>query len=139
MLIGILDLLEKQGFDSTVPTRLVRHQDPGRYDVHELRRDGWIDYYQGFQRRPVFDGCEQTVAFMGAGKTRARFLGVYRVAGRRDPQSVKLPRGFPFPEWQFDSEYFYDLEAVGGFEVLQDRVVIDWGKGTRSWVQKLRN
>jgi hypothetical protein len=28
---------------------------------------------------------------------------------------------------------------VSGFESLQDRVVIDWGKGTKSWVQKMRN
>ena len=63
-----------------------------RVALHRLRRDGWIDYYQGFQRRPVFDGCEQIVSFMGAGKTRARFLGVYRVVGRREPKNVKLPR-----------------------------------------------
>ncbi|MBR3530787.1 MAG: GIY-YIG nuclease family protein [Bacteroidaceae bacterium] len=29
----------------------------------------------------------------------------------------------------------YDIQEVKGFEVLKDKVVIDWGKGTLSWMQ----
>ena len=35
--IGIVDLLEHYGFDSTAKCKLVRHQDR-QYDVAELRR-----------------------------------------------------------------------------------------------------
>jgi len=139
MLIGIVDLLERHGFDPNTPAKIVRHQHSGRYDVHEMRRDGWIEYYQGFQARPVFDGCQQIVSFLGTEGTRASFLGVYNVVGRRSARTVKLPPAFPFPQWQTDGKYFYDLELAPGYQALQDRVVIEWGAGARSWVQKLRN
>jgi len=44
-LIRLLDLLNLCGFDATKPTVLVRHQDPMRYPIDELRRTGWLELY----------------------------------------------------------------------------------------------
>jgi hypothetical protein len=138
--LGILDLLALYGFDSAFPTKLVRHQD-ARYDVHDLMRRGWLEYYQATQSRPVFDHCERIISFVGTAGTTARFIGVYRVRGRRsksDAREVPRPAGFPSDYFQ-TPRYYYDLEQETAFGDLENRVVIEWGKGTRSWVQRLSN
>jgi len=33
--------------------------------------------------------------------------------------------------------YHYALKKMGGYEDLEDRLIVDWGAGTRSWVQWL--
>jgi hypothetical protein len=135
--LGIVDLLVLRGFDRTRPAKLVRHQD-ARYDVHDLMRRGWFKYYQATQSRPVFDRCERIVSFVGSGGTKARFIGVYRVNGRSDRRQIPSPAGFP-PDYAKTDRYLCDLEGEAGYEDLENRVVIEWGKGTRSWVQRLSN
>jgi len=138
--LGIVDLLKLRGFDPHRPAKLVRHQTP-RYDVHDLMRRGWLEYYQATQSRPVFDGCDRIVSFIGTGGTKARFIGVYRVNGKRrkfDARQVPSPAGFPH-EYLKGVRYCYDLEREAGYEDLENRVVIEWGKGARSWVQRLSN
>jgi hypothetical protein len=76
--LGILDLLKVFGFDERKKSKLVRHQD-ARFDIPGLIREGWFDLYQSLQARPVFNGCEQIVSFIGDGSGRARLVGVYRV------------------------------------------------------------
>jgi len=80
--VGLLDLLRLRGFDPAFRSKLVRHQDK-RYDPHDLLRRGWLDAYQGFQVRPIFDGLDYIVSFVVAGGTHARLVGVYTVLGRR--------------------------------------------------------
>jgi hypothetical protein len=55
--LGVVDLLRLHGFDPGCRSKLVRHQDK-RYDVHELVRHGWLEAYQQYQARPVFDGLD---------------------------------------------------------------------------------
>jgi hypothetical protein len=42
-------------------------------------------------------------------------------------------------EWGTAAKFFYDLERDQRFDDLRDRLVIDWGAGTRAWVQNLDN
>lgn len=136
--IGILDLLRLKGFDPTKRVRLVRHQD-ARWDMQELLRRGWLETYQAFQARPVFDDLDSIVSFVGVGGTRARLEGVYDVLGREpSPTEPTLPPGMTI-EFVAGAPYYYRLRRVDGFKDLENRVVIDWGTGTRSWVQRLRN
>ncbi len=100
-------------------------------------RRGWLDFYQATQRRPVFDRCERIVSFIGTGGTKARLIGVYRVVGKRDGRQVPPPAGFPPDLGTY--RYFYDLEREAGYEDLENRVVIEWGKGALAWVQWLSN
>lgn len=136
--LGIVDLLKLRGFDANRPTKFVRHQDPMRFDVHDLLRRGWLETYQSFQGRPVFDGCERIVSFIGMGGTKARLVGVYRILGpKRSGRKVPSPPGCPPGIGQ--GRWYYDLERETGYEDLEHRVVIEWGKGALAWFQWLSN
>jgi hypothetical protein len=136
--LGLLDLLKTCGFDAGVPSKLVRHESSD-YDMQELPRSGWVEAYQGAQRRRVFDGIEYLVSFVGAGGTLARLVGVYRVLGRQPAETAKALADCPYADWRARGRHFYTLEQQPGFESLEGRVIIDWGKATRSWHQKLRD
>ena len=135
--IGILDLLKLQGFDLARSFKLVRHQE-GRYDLHDFLRRGWLEAYQGFQSRPVFDNVDFIVSFIGVGRTLARLVGVYEVLNRRPGPDGHLPEACPHREW-LNLEYFYEMRRLPGFEDLEHRLVIEWGRGTRRWDQWPRN
>lgn len=136
--IGILDLLELQGFDLTQRFKLVRHQ-TNELDLEDYLRRGWFDAYQAFQGRPVFDDVDFIVSFIGAGRTRARLVGVYQVLGHTHGRSGRLPEGCPpHPRW-LQLDRFYEMCKLPGFEELENRAVIEWGKGTRAWVQRQTN
>src|SRR6266542_2184863 len=131
--LGILDLLRLQGFDLNSRFKLVRHQAAG-FDLHDYLRRGWLEAYQGFQHRPVLDNLDFIVAFLGVGRTQARFVGVYEIVGRKPGNAGYVPEGCPHPEW-LDLPYFYEARRLPGYEELEHRVVIEWGKGTRRWDQ----
>jgi len=131
--IGILDLLRLQGFDLNSRFKLVRHQAAG-FDLHDYLRRGWLEAYQGFQHRPVLDNLGFLVSFLGVGRTQARFVGVYEIVGRKPGNAGYVPEGCPHPEW-LKLPYFYEARRLPGYEELEHRVVIEWGKGTRRWDQ----
>lgn len=135
--LDFLDLVRLCGFDASCKSKLVRHQD-ARFDLDELYRSGWLETYQAFQGKPVFDGCERIVSFIGMAGTHAKFFGVFEVGDRAAGASVELPANCPHPEW-LKSPYHYRLSRIPGFEALEGRVVIDWGRATRSWHQGIRS
>lgn len=49
--------------------------------------------------RPVFDGCEQIIAFFGEEGRNSRFVGVYDVGARLPSAESPTPAGCPHPEW----------------------------------------
>lgn len=136
-MLTLTSLLQLYGFDSNVSTKLVRHQD-SRWDVDLLWRQGHLEPYQAYQSRPVFQGAQRLVSFIGRPGTSALFVGVYDVLGVQRTSKFRLPKDFPYPEmgngWQFE----YDLRKDRAFRDLEGRLVVDWGKGTRSWVQNNR-
>jgi hypothetical protein len=140
--LGILDLLQLRGYDVTRPAKLVRHtvrrNDTG-YDVDDLLRRGWFETWQAYQGGPFFDRCDYIVSFSGGEGTKARFIGVYRVLGRRDGREGELAPGCP-PEWtETPQRYFYQLKREAGYEDLERRVVVEWGRGSRAWHQGVSN
>ena len=138
--IGLLDLLKLSGFPEGARAKLVRHQERDRrYQSAELLRRGWLEAYQCFQTRPVFDGFDYVVAFVGAGGTLARFVGVYKVLGSRPGPEGVLPAGCPHDEWLNPRFRYYELKRVHGFEELEHRLVIEWGGGTLAWHQRASN
>lgn len=136
-MFNLASVLAPFGLEPNVPTKLVRHQDQ-RYDVEMLYREGHFDFYQSVQGRPVFDGCKRIVSFLGRPGTSAVFVGVYEVEGVKGPYTFDLPKGFPIPEMSTRDCYRYDLRRDARFDELAGRLVIDWGTGTRSWVQHYR-
>lgn len=136
--LGIIDLLLPLGFDPSLVTKLVRHQD-AVHDIPSLIKSGWFDLYQSLQAKPVFKGCQQLVSFVGDGSGRARFIGVYRVIKEGNASKALVPPDCPFQQWGFSSKYHYELERRSEFSDLEGRVIVDWGTGALAWHQHLKN
>jgi hypothetical protein len=136
--IGVLDLLSLCGYPPGARAKLVRHEDK-RYPPEDLLRRGWLEAYQSFQARPVFDGLDYVVSFVGAGGTLARFVGVFRVLGRKPGPEGVLPGGCPYEEWRSPKHWYYTLERQPGYEELEHRLVIEWGTAALAWHQRASN
>lgn len=135
--MNIVELLLHRGLPEKAKVKLVRHQDQ-RYDVHELYRTGHLATYQAYQSNPIFE-CDYIASFIGLEGSLARFIGVYKVVGRQKASETPIPPGFPYPDLALRHEaVFYQLTHVEGFEDIEDRVIIDWGKGALSWHQWLK-
>jgi hypothetical protein len=130
-------LLQPFGLDTSRRTKLVRHQEQG-IDVAALHRAGQLEFYQTFQGRPVFANCDQIVSFLGSAGSQAVFVGVYEVLEVSGPRAIELRDDFLYPEMNVSSVYVYNLVRDKRFDALSERLVIDWGAGTRSWVQNFK-
>jgi hypothetical protein len=138
-MIGVLDLFGTKGWTPTKRTRFVRHQDK-RFPIDQLRRDGCLELYQRYQGRSVFHGADYVVSFYAGAQTRAVFYGIYRVKGFVPANRGEVRNNYPWSRtWHDTAKFYYDLELLEDFLDLRDRIVIDWGRGTRSWVQKSQN
>jgi hypothetical protein len=137
--LNLQSLLLPFGFDPDPKTltKLVRHQD-SRFDVQRLHREGHFEFYQSIQSRKRFHGCRRIISFLGQSGSLAAFVGVYDVRGIEGPREFALPRGFTYPDMDTKGCYRYTLKRDERFTPLQDRLIIDWGAGTRSWVQNYR-
>ena len=112
--------------------------------MEQFRAQGWLDWYQAYQVRPIFDGLNHIVAFIGIGGTQAKLYGIYEVLScvpsEKGPDIPEGLRRRVLPEvWNTPGGYYYRLRRVLGYEDLEDRLVIEWGKGARSWHQRPRN
>ena len=114
--------------------KLVRHKD-SRFDLEALRRTPWFDVYQQYQSKPVFDGCTQILSFLGEEGAKSRFVGVYDVGPRQSAADVPLASDCPHQEWWGSTHNHYPLQKRSEFDDLEDRLVIDWGKGALAWHQ----
>jgi hypothetical protein len=114
--------------------KLVRHKD-SRYDLESLLRTPWFEVYQQYQGKPIFDGCSDIIVFLGEEKGLSRFVGIYGVGQSRSAAEAPLSPECPHPEWARPGTYFYPLTKRLGFETLENRLVIDWGKGALAWHQ----
>jgi hypothetical protein len=130
-------LLEKAGLDLK-RTRLVRHQDvralPGRAP-HDLwmAADGSLELYQRIQRVDRFAGIEWLVAFVATPLDETLFVGVYRISG-----VSTAPVGMADPVGGEDVGGFllYEMDRAAALDSYAGRLVIDWGPGYRTWVQR---
>ena len=75
---------------------------------------------------------------MGIEGTLALLIGVYEVGVMSPANKIPFPKNYPYTEALTGAKYHYSLSECESFFDLKDRVVIDWGKSTRSWHQRLR-
>ena len=136
-MLNIVELLALRGLDTKKRIKLVRHQDKKRYDIRDIYQSGFLDVYQSYQSRKVFE-CDFVIAFLGMEASRAVFVGAYSVKGRKAGSKVPLPKGFPYPEMRAEADFHYELERLPQFDDLKDRVVIEWGKSPLAWHQWLQ-
>jgi hypothetical protein len=138
-IISIQDLLKgwnrNSEFDNANESRikLVRHSSEVKPDsfiykkyngsVYKLYRTDYALFkeWQSEQSDSKMKNVDYLVVFLAEEGCECRFIGVYRNYG---PKRVT---GNGVSE--------YAIEEVEGFEGLKDKVVIDWGKGTLSWMQ----
>ena len=138
-IISIQDLLKgwnrNSDFDKVNESRikLVRHSGdvlPNSFiynkykgSVYKLYRTDYALFkeWQSEQSDSKMKNVDYLVGFLAEEGCECRFIGVYRNYG------PKRATGNGFSE--------YAIEEVEGFEGLKDKVVIDWGKGTLSWMQ----
>ena len=138
-IISIQDLLKgwnrNSEFDNANESRikLVRHSSDVQPDsfiynkykgsVYKLYRTDYALFkeWQSEQSDSKMKNVEYLVVFLAEEGCECRFIGVYRNYG------PKRATGNGVSE--------YAIEEVEGFEGLKDKVVIDWGKGTLSWMQ----
>lgn len=133
------DLLQLEGIDPR-EVQLVRHTEtrfaPGLLlDVWRADR-ARFDEYQSMQGRLVFDVGGLIASFIVSAVGRTIFVGLYRVE----------ERGFcpPGTVWPFDGAdasgaHLYRLVLDERLAEYADRLVIEWGAGTRAWVQRAAN
>ncbi len=133
------DLLVLAGIDP-VQVRLVRHQDnrlrPGRlYEAWRNDRDAF-DAYQSVQRKARFQVGDLLASFVVTEARKTVFVGLYRVGGVHT-----LPQGSFDALVRHDTsgQSKYDLQLIDQLADYRDRVVIEWGAGVRSWVQRAGN
>ena len=134
--MDIVEILELRGLDISMRIKMLRHQHVG-YDIQKLYRLGQIEDYQAFQSNSVLHKCDVLVSFLGGEGRRAIFIGVWRVKKGHQAKMRKPPKGILYPDMYSKPLFFYETEEVQGFDDLKDRVVVDWGKSTRSWHQWL--
>ena len=120
--------------------RLVRHQDgrlgAGRlYGSWRTDRDAFEDY-QSVQRRDVFPVGDLLASFVVTEARQTVFVGMYRVddVGTCPPGSIDA-----LLKHDISGQFSYDLQLVDDLVDYQDMVVIEWGAGARSWVQRAAN
>ena len=136
--MNLLDLLaacapSSEVFEDLATMKLVRHAD-NRWDLTELKAQGFFDEYQSRQSKPRFKSCTYLVSFISEWGTRCRFVGVYRILNCVEPAPA-WPPGYPHAGNGL-AQFYYETEKLPEFEDLEDRLIIDWGRGTRSWVQR---
>ena len=134
--MNIVELLKLRGLDTKKSTKLVRHTDHGDYLISEMTK-AQLEFYQQCQSEQVFSYCDYIVSFLGVERTKAKFIGVYKVKDEERLKRKHLPENYPYPQIVEGTRYLYKLEKVAGFEDLENRVIIEWGKATQSWAQWL--
>ena len=133
------DLLSLEGVDPA-QVRLVRHKDnrlkPGR--LYEAWRNDRISFerYQSVQQRDVFDVGDRVASFIVTEARKTVFVGLYEVAG------IDIcPAGIvdALTGADVSGYHSYDLRLLQQLGDYTDKVVVDWGAGTRTWVQRAAN
>lgn len=130
------DLLALEGI-ATAKVRLVRHQDSrlGRGRLYEAWRNDRdaFESYQSVQSKDRFPVGDLLAGFVVTEARKTVFVGIYRVdnVGKWPPGSTDA-----LLKHDISGHFRYDLKLLDDLASYRDRVVIDWGPGTRSWVQR---
>lgn len=133
-------LLQRGGLDPR-DVRLVRHRDPDRAK-HRFLAKAAIDRDPRFHKYQEFQGTEQVIeAFRAAkhlaafiaepGTKQTLFVGVWDRLGER-----AVPATDPYGSQRRPGTVVFETQLREEFDDYRGRLVIDWGDGTRAWVQR---
>lgn len=142
-IISIQELLigRNEEFDKATRIKLVRHKDNrpqdqriimgehyrgSLYHLYQTDNKRFLDY-QKEQKKSLFEDVEYIVSFIGEEGLESRFVGVYKNNGIESDSLIS------------DEIGIFDFQEIEGFEILKERVIIDWGKSAVSWNQWWHN
>ena len=135
-MLSLNDLLTLEGIDPA-EVRLVRHQDSrlGRGRMYQVWRNdrAAFESYQSVQSKDRFPVGDLLAGFVVTEARKTVFLGIYRVndVGICPPGSLDA-----LLNHDVSGHFQYKLQRLDSLSSYRDKVVIDWGPGTRSWVQR---
>ena len=93
---------------------------------------GYLELYQSIQAPACFKNCDTVVSFLGTEGTSAVFQGCYRVGPTSPYEQDKLPSDFEAVDGM-EKCVIWELTPMGLWDELKDRLVIEWGKGTKNF------
>lgn len=96
--------------------------------------NGFFELYLRTQGKKMFKDGQYILNFVGTQGTTGRFEGCYLVKGVRSMEEITLPESFPIKP-EKPPVFYYDLEKTDIMSDYVERLLIDWGKGARSWCQ----
>src|ERR1035441_6172930 len=133
-------LLREEGVDPG-DVKLVRHQDTryrGRSTPYQLwlADDGKFEFYQRIQGRFVFNDATMLASFVATPFDETLFVGLYDIknVGAVAPGTIDFISGA-----DVSGLHLYELQLSPKLNEYRGRLIIDWGPGFRSWVQRARN
>ena len=116
--------------------RLIRHKDSRKekniggkiyenslYDIYLYENDAFVTY-QSEQLVKKFKNVDYIVSFIGEESTSSRFVGVYKNNG-----ILQM-----LPDYKGEALAKFDIQEISGFELLKERVIIDWNNPVQ-WLQ----
>lgn len=116
--------------------RLIRHKDSRKekiiggkiyenslYDIYLYENDAFMTY-QSEQLVKKFKNVDYIVSFIGEESTSSRFVGVHKNNG-----ILQM-----LPDYKGGSLARFDIQEISGFELLKERVIIDWNNPVQ-WLQ----
>jgi len=128
-------LLRDEGIDPSI-VKLVRHQDTGQNNrtVYQLWHGdkAQFDLYQRIQRELVFKDAQMIASFIATPFNETLFVGMYTVG-----KTKQVPKGTkdPLHRRNVGGLNLYELEPSVLLSDMRVKLVVEWGKGYRSWVQ----
>lgn len=134
------DLLRSEGI-APATVRLARHQDNRTKKIHSL-------YYYWEHDRPTFERnqCIQkplkfgdakwVASFVVTPRRETLFIGMYQIRGLD-----KEPTGLtdPITHQNLEGYHLYNLALASMLAKYSGKLIVDWGPGYKTWVQRADN
>lgn len=134
------DLLRTYGVKPS-DVRLVRHSNKEisifETFLHETEK---FTEYTSWQKPGKYGKSKYLAVFCPARGTTSLFLGLWKIEGNTENKNLKpnhlaLLRKHALPEIWYERSDRYNLKLTNIMVDLSQRLVIEWGKSTVSWVQ----
>jgi GIY-YIG catalytic domain-containing protein len=139
-MITIHRIFEIYGLDPN-NVRLVRHGNK-EIPIYKTFKENIsrLEVYQSFQRPKKFGTANSIAVFAPYHKTTALFLGLWEIDGcienSKFTKKILLElKKYELPESWYKRSDRYKLKRNVAFDELSERLVIEWGASTVSWVQ----
>lgn len=116
----ILDLEQFGFFRDRRDVKVLRHKDTQK-DLWAMRADNTFNKYQNGQSWDVFGDARYLISFIAERHKYGKFLGVWEVLSKS----------------RHNGGYRYKTKELSGYKDLEERMIVSWGMGTRSWAQWL--